>query len=98
MTAASAANTVLPFSNTTMKPKVKAAKIKLPALTKPSKVEPRKGKPRGFAAMTKEATRRIASMGGTAVMSRRGWAAKIGKIGGANSHKLTNGRKARAEA
>lgn len=91
---------MLPFSKTTMKPKVKAAKIKLPALTQPVTKTPRHkiGKPRGFAAMKKADVLRIASMGGKTVSQNSRHMAKIGSIGGANSHKLTNGRKARAEA
>lgn len=42
---------------------------------------------RGFAAMSKAEQRRICSMGGKAVMSRKGHAAKLGRLGGLNSHR-----------
>lgn len=44
-------------------------------------------KKRGFACMSPEKVRRICSMGGKAIASKRGHMAKIGALGGRNSHR-----------
>lgn len=44
-------------------------------------------KKRGFACMSREKVRSIYRMGGKAVASKRGHMAKIGALGGRNSHR-----------
>jgi len=51
------------------------------------KNKPEEPKPRGFAVMSAEDTRRIARMGGEAVSRNRKHMREIGKKGGKNSHK-----------
>lgn len=50
-------------------------------------------KPRGFAAMSPETRSRICSMGGKACMQIKGHAARIGKLGGQNSHRGDSARR-----
>ena len=61
---------------------------KLPPITKPAAAPVKLRK--GFAVMKASEVRRIASMGGTAVMSKPGHAKRLGRKGGANSHKVSN--------
>lgn len=63
-----------------------------------TKVTERPKQRKGFAAMSKAMQAKICAMGGRAVMSKPGHAAKIGRLGGLNSHGNTNSRKARTEA
>jgi general stress protein YciG len=57
--------------------------------TKPTPKAPEKQR-RGFRAMDPKLQRKIATMGGRAVSQNTKHMAKIGRIGGANSHKVSN--------